>query len=83
MLFGTKFLNLGIRANDRKINRKIKILEAFAKDLIEKRVEELKKSEPKENYTDIIEALSFHKMLKKDEKKSRKTDEYDYDELID
>ena len=83
MLFGTSFLNLGIRASDRKINRKIKIFKSFAKDLIQKRVEELQKSEPKENYTDIIEALTYHKMFKKEEKKSSKTDEYDYDEFID
>ena len=43
IIFGVKFFNLGIRKKDRDINRRLKLYKSWGKQLVNERVEEIKK----------------------------------------
>jgi cytochrome P450 len=83
VLFGMKFLELGLRAKDRDVNRRIRLFRSFAFDLIKRRVAELDEAtaEGKAYHRtgDLIESLYLAKSL---HDKTKTDDVYDYMELI-
>lgn len=44
LLFGPKFLNLGLTKKDKSVNDRLKIYKAWGKQVLDERVEEIKSS---------------------------------------
>ena len=70
ILFGVKYLELGLRAKDREVNRRVQLFRAWGKKFLMERVEEAKvkieKGEIGEK-VDLIEAITRNSMKEKKE----------------
>jgi len=83
VLFGLKFLELGLRAKDRDIIRRVKLFKEFAFNLIEKRVSQLKEATANGKIFvksgDMIESMYLANSLHRE---ARSNEVYDYLELV-
>ena len=70
LLFGCQFLELGIRSKDRSINERLKIYKAWVKEVVNEKVEKVKKKVEDgedENSQDLIEAIIRNSLKEKKE----------------
>lgn len=84
MLLGPKFLNMGIRAKDRDLNRRTKLFKAFAYDLVSQTIADLKKKNFKagdKKNGNMIEELYLAKQ-KSQGYKDNDDEIYDYVDMI-
>ena len=66
LLFGLKFIKLGLRSKDRDILRRISILRGWGNKIVKERVERINKEKLKqENPNDLIEAIVKNNLKEK------------------